>query len=182
MFKALFPPSPAQVAGRALYAQVSAAARQPVFYLEGKAPDTAEGRFELYLLHLVLALHRLKGQGPAAKAVSQRLFDSFLRGLDDGLREMGVGDLSVGKKMRRLGEAIYGRLHAYDDALAGPDAAVEVRALVLRTLYADMPLAPADFVAAYVLDCVEALQAQPLSEILEGRMHFPQPRHAETAA
>ena len=71
-----------------------------------------------------------------AAEVCQTLFDTFLGGLDDGLRQMGVGDLSVGKKMRKLGEAIYGRLKAYDDALK-PDAAPEALAstCLSRTIY-----------------------------------------------
>lgn len=182
MLKALFSPSPAKLAGRALYAQVSAAARRPVFYLDGQVPDTPEGRFELYLLHLVLALRRLAGEGEDAKAVSQALFDAFVRGLDDGLREMGVGDLSVGKKMRRLGEAIYGRIRAYDAAFADdhPEAAIE--ALIVRTLYAEARPAGARFVAGYVMWASTDLTGRPTADLLAGRIAFPQARAAELAA
>ena len=113
----LFSPRPAVLAGRRLYTAAVAQARTPVFYARMGAADTVEGRFEVYTLHLVLLLRRLKGQGAVASEVSQALFDAYLRGLDDGLRQMGVGDLSVGKKMRKLGEAFYGRAKAYDKAL-----------------------------------------------------------------
>ena len=181
MLKSLFSPKPATLAGRALYAEVSAAARRPVFYLQGGAPDTPEGRFELYLIHLVLALHRLKGEGEEARPVSQALFDAFVRGLDDGLREMGVGDLSVGKKMRKLGEAIYGRIKGYDAALAAADPAAEVQALVARTLFAG-ETERAGFISAYVVEAASALQAQPTEALLEGRIAFPAPEAAELAA
>src|SRR6201996_3923019 len=153
----LFAPRPAILSGRRLYAAAVAQARQPGLYEPLGAPDTPEGRFELYTLHVVLILRRLKRQGPQAAETAQGLFDAYLRGLDDGLREMGVGDLSVGKKMRKLGEAFYGRAKAYDDALAEPDPAPAVRALVARTLYADLPDAGSDEVAAYVLAAAAGL-------------------------
>ena len=182
MLKALFTPSPAKLAGRALYAEVTAAARRPAFYLQGDVPDTPEGRFELYLLHLVLVLRRLKGEGGEAKAVSQALFDAFVRGLDDGLREMGVGDLSVGKKMRRMGEAIYGRLRAYDVALVADDRMSAVAALVARTLYDRPDGAGPAFVTTYVLHAADALARQTLDELLAGRVAFPEVGVAELAA
>ena len=182
MLKALFSPSPAKLAGRALYAHVSAAARRPVFYVEGEAPDTPEGRFEIYLLHLVLVLRRLKGDGPEAKAVSQALFDAFVRGLDDGLREMGVGDLSVGKKMRKLGEAIYGRIRAYDAALAEDRPVEAVAALLTRTLYGEERRAGARFLAGYVLQAAGDLDGQATLDLLEGRMAFLTPQAVELAA
>ena len=113
----LFRPGAAKTAGRALYANCARAAREPGFYTRLGVPDTVEGRFELYAIHVLLVVRRLRGEGEAAAAVSQALFDALLMGLDDGLREMGVGDLSVGKKMRRLGEAIYGRARNLDAAL-----------------------------------------------------------------
>src|SRR5690348_4977091 len=110
----LFRPKPAQTAGAALYAACVEQARSPRLYAEFAAPDTVEGRFEIYTLHVVLVLDRLLRQGPEAAKVSQGLFDTYVRSLDDALREMGVGDLSVGKKMRRLGEAFYGRVKNYE--------------------------------------------------------------------
>ena len=97
MLQRLFKPRPAAEAGRTLFKALSAQARQPVFYERLGVADTVEGRFELYVLHLVLVLHRLKGQGSQAAETSQAVFDTFLRNLDEGLRDMGVGDLSVGK-------------------------------------------------------------------------------------
>ena len=191
MLKALFKPSPVTIAGRALYGACTAAARRPTFYLPAPqgagAPDTPEGRFELYLIHVVLVVRRLKGEGPGAKVVSQALFDAFLRGLDDGLREMGVGDLSVGKKMRKLGEAIYGRLKAYEETLAEDDRVPAVQALVARTLYADLPdatdqKAGAEEVAAYVIAAAEHLSRQPLEALLQGHVSFPAARAEEQAA
>src|SRR4051812_39205327 len=97
----LFSPRPAVLAGRRLYASAAAQARSPGLYAILGAPDTVEGRFELYSLHVALMLRRLKEQGPQAAETAQGLFDAYIQALDDALREMGVGDLAVGKKMRR---------------------------------------------------------------------------------
>src|SRR5687767_13690321 len=107
MLKRLFKPRPSQLAGSALYARVVAQARTPALYADLGAPDTTEGRFELYSLHVYLLLERLKDQGPQAAETAQALFDTYLSALDNALREMGVGDLSVGNRMRKLGEAFY---------------------------------------------------------------------------
>ena len=122
----MFKPRPARLAGEALYEAATHQARQPAFYARLQAPDTVEGRFELYTLHVVLLLHRLKGLDTGTAAIAQALFDAYLQALDDALREMGVGDLSVGKKMRKLGEAFYGRAKAYDAALAAAGMAGEL--------------------------------------------------------
>src|ERR1041385_1088071 len=120
----LFRPRPAREAGRALYARVVDQARRPDFYARLGAPDTVEGRFELYSLHVLILLERLRGGGEEAAEVSQSLFDTYLSALDHALRELGVGDLSVGRKMRKLGEAFYGRGKSYGAAVAAlPDAA-----------------------------------------------------------
>src|SRR5918993_3271857 len=107
-----------------LYAGLVAQARQPAFYARLGAPDTLEGRFEIYALHLALLVLRLKEEGAVGEALSQELFDRFVRGLDDGLREAGVGDTGVPKRMKTLGQALYGRLHGYAEAFeALPDEA-----------------------------------------------------------
>jgi cytochrome b pre-mRNA-processing protein 3 len=173
VFARLFRSNPAKLAGRKLYEAVTVQARQPAFYSTLVVPDTVEGRFEIYNLHMVLLLHRLKGLGGMAGETSQALFDTYVSSLDDALREMGVGDLSVGKKMRKLGEAIYGRVKAYDAIFAAPDDGQALQALVARTVYADQPDGPAAALTDYVRRGVAALAAQPLDEVLDGRPAWP---------
>ena len=173
----LLRPRAATVAGRALFAAVSDQARNPVLYREGGAPATTEGRFELYTLHLALALRRLKGQGAQASETAQALFDAFLKNLDEGLRDMGVGDLSVGKKMRKLGEAIYGRVKGYDAALDDADRVAALSALIDRTVFADTASPQAGSIARYVALAADALELQRLPDILEGRLRWPEFDH-----
>ncbi|HEV2531549.1 ubiquinol-cytochrome C chaperone family protein [Phenylobacterium sp.] len=171
----LFRPRPAQTMGRALYAQVVEQARTPRLYEELGCPDTVEGRFELYTLHLMLLLERLREGGEAAGPVSQALFDAYLKGLDDALREMGVGDLSVGKKMRRLGEAFYGRGKSFDAALAAlPDTEL-LTALLSRTVYEGVDAGRAPELAAYLLRRREALAAEPVEGLLAGEVDWGAP-------
>src|ERR1700761_3820889 len=106
MFQRLFTLRPGVAAGQALYAPLIEQARKPAFYEGGRVPDTVDGRFELYTLHLTLVARRLRREGEMAAEPSQTLFDTFVSALDDALRELGVGDLSVAKKMRKMGEAI----------------------------------------------------------------------------
>lgn len=165
----LFRPRPAQEAGRTLYAAAVAEARQPRLYADLGAPDTPEGRFELYTLHVLLLIERLRGQGPAAAEVSQALFDTYISALDHGLRELGVGDTSVGKKMRRLGEAFYGRGKSYDAAIAAlPDEAPLV-AFLTRTAFEGAASGRPEALARELLAKRQALAAQPLESLLAGQ-------------
>ncbi len=161
-------PRPAVTAGRALYAQVAAKARDAGFYTRLGAPDTLEGRFELYTLHTLLLLERLKGQGEGAAETGQALFDAYLRGLDDAFREMGVGDLSVSKKMKKLGQAFYGRVKSYGEAFeALPDRA-PLEALIGRTALEGSKAPDAPALADYVLATRAALAAQAGPSLLAG--------------
>lgn len=165
MLKRLFKPRPALVMGQALYASAVRQARMPALYADLGAPDTLEGRFELYSLHVYLILARLKEQGPQAAEVGQAIFDTYVQALDDALREMGVGDTSVGRKMRKLGEAFYGRIKSYEDAVTTLPDTTALEAVLTRTVYAEVDAAKAPGLAAYAVAQREALAAQPLEQI-----------------
>ena len=168
----LFSPRPAVLAGRRLYAAAVQQARTPALYADLGAADTVEGRFELYTLHVVFLLRRLKGQGPVAAEVSQALFDAYLRGLDDALREMGVGDLSVGKKMRRLGEAFYGRVKNYEEAIAALPDRAPLQAVLARTVLIGQEGLAAPL-SDYAVATSENLERQTLEALLSGEPAWP---------
>ena len=118
----------------ALYGAIVAQARSVAFYADYRVPDTVEGRFDLIVLHLVLLLNRLgrraeAGRGLGQTLLGQELFDAFCRDLDANLREMGVGDLAVPKRMQAFAEAFYGRQAAYLAALDAADERVFEKAL-----------------------------------------------------
>jgi cytochrome b pre-mRNA-processing protein 3 len=105
-----------------LHRSIQDQALRPDFYYEGGARDNFSGRFEMTSLHAALMFRRLRTAGAAGKALSQDVFDALFEGFDEALRDIGTGDLSVGKKIRKMGEAFYGRAKAYDEALADDGA------------------------------------------------------------
>ena len=159
---------PVKAAAQRLYAAVVAQARAPALYVHLGAPDTPDGRFELYTLHVLLVLERLKGEGAAAAAVSQALFDHYISGLDHGLRELAVGDLSVGKTMRKLGEAFYGRARALEGAVKALPERAELEGFLARTAFNGAPRADAGPLADYLIAAHADLAAQSLESLLEG--------------
>ncbi len=158
---------------RPLYDAAVRQARAPGFYGPRRAPDTVEGRFEMILLHIYLLVRRLRAEpdaGPQSTELAQALFDVFFDDMDAALREIGVGDLVVGKKVKKMGEAFYGRAQAYEDAFAAaaPDAMAEA---VRRNLLVDVDEPPADVLAAlsaYVRASDERLSRQSLDALLSG--------------
>jgi cytochrome b pre-mRNA-processing protein 3 len=158
----LIKPGPARTVGEALYASTVAQARSPALYERLGAPDTPNGRFEVYTLHVLLVLERLRAIGPQAAAASQAYFDAYLSGLDNGLRELAVGDLSVGKTMRKLGEAFYGRGRALDEAIAALPEREPLNALLARTVFGGAESAMASPLGDYLLGARGALVDAPL--------------------
>ena len=105
-----------------LYEKVIRQSRQPVFYKDYNVPDTVDGRFEMISVHMILVLLRLKKNADEKmREISQRLFDEMFHDMDRNLREMGVGDLSVPKKMKVMMNGFNGRMHAYSKILMGWD-------------------------------------------------------------
>jgi cytochrome b pre-mRNA-processing protein 3 len=174
MLKLLRRPSGARAAAERLHAAAVAQARSPALYAEMGAPDTIEGRFELLCAHVILLLDRLKGEAGPIAEIRQALFDVFVSHLDGAMREMGVGDLAMGKRMRRLGEAFYGRLQAYEGAFAAlPDSAT-LDALVSRTILDGCEAPPRDL-AGYLVGAREALAAQDTASLLKAGPAWPAP-------
>lgn len=169
--------APGADVGHALYLAVVERARAPVFYTDFAVPDTVDGRFELISLHAFLVMRRLKEQGTEAEEVAQALFDILFRDMDRSLREMGVGDMSVGKKVKQMMTAFYGRAKAYDSALAQDRD--ELALALRRNLYGTLDAAPApDVLAAmaiYLHGGAGLLAAAPLAEIVAGRVDFGAP-------
>lgn len=158
-----------------LYGMIVAQARSPVFYREYGVADTIGGRFDLLLLHLVFIVERLM-RDEASKAFGQGLFDRFCADMDDNLREMGIGDLSVPKHMKRVGEAFYGRAQAYQAALLAADEGSLLEALS-RNIYggAQADTAAVSRLAAYIRKMVDGLERQPVAALMAARIELPEP-------
>jgi cytochrome b pre-mRNA-processing protein 3 len=161
----------------AIYGMIVTQAREPLFYRELGVPDTVNGRFDLLLLHLWLVLRRLKSAEGGA-SLSQALFDHFCNDMDDNLREMGVGDLTVPKRMQAFGEAFYGRTAAYDLALTDGREAL-VQALCKNILNGEK-IDKARLLAIYAESAMAALEGQDEATLMSGSVKFPLPKHAGT--
>lgn len=166
-----------EVAGR-LYLAVVAQARTPSFYAELGVPDTVDGRFELIALHCYLVLARLKAD-PGCKTLAQAVFDAMFDDMDRGLRELGVGDLSVGPHVKRMAKALYGRIVAYDQGLDGDDQVLveALRRNLYGTLAASAGPEPTALgaIAAYLRHARAELEGQPIADLAAGQVHFPAP-------
>jgi cytochrome b pre-mRNA-processing protein 3 len=168
----LFRKDPRQIMVATLFERVATASRQPDLYLGLGIPDTVEGRFEALSLHMLLALRALRRLPPPADEVAKDLTDALFRDLDASLREMGVGDTVVPKRMKKLAEAFYGRAQAYDAPLEAADEEGLAAALGRNVAGAE---APARALARYTLAADRNLRSVDLDTILNQGFGFPPP-------
>jgi len=170
MLSGLFKKRPEKLRARELYEGVLEAARQPGLYGADRVPDTLEGRFELVILHTSLVIRVLQAsEDETHRALSQHLFDAMFDDFDAAMREMGVGDSGVGKKIRFMAEGFYGRASAYDEALKDEDPG-ELDAAIARNIFAsEVPNTASSELSAYVRASVEKLDAQGALTLAETR-------------
>ena len=161
-----------------LHGAIVAAARRPELYGAGGFPDSVDGRFEALTLHVLLVLRRLRVLPDPAGDVAQELVDSVFSHLEVGLRETGIGDMGVPKKMKKLGRAFYDRTAKYEAALESRDAGA-LAAELGRRLDVERP---SDFagLAAHLIEAQQALSGQDLEGLLDAPA-FPDAVLAPTA-
>lgn len=167
--------TPQRDAAERLYAALAAQARLPAFYESLGVPDTLDGRFDALCLHVALAIRRL-GREPdgAGLAIGQELYDCMFKDMDASLRELGVGDLGVGRRVREMAEGLMGRIAAYGAALDDADGAA-LRAAIRRNLFGTLDAPRPDAVealAVYLRGSDAALAGQPLEAILREGPRF----------
>jgi len=163
----------------ALYHVIVARARQPHFYRDWRVPDTPDGRLELIGLHAALMIRRLRPEGDAGKVLAQDIFDVMFADVDRNLRERGVGDLSVGKHVKRAAQTFLARCHALDPCLDQGDVD-GIAAVLERNIHQQVGVAAASAgatppspgmlaLAGYALAEESRLRAVPSGELLAGR-------------
>lgn len=181
LFDKLFRPKAEREAARSLYGDIVRQARRPAFYATLGVPDTPTGRFDLLALHGFLVLQRLRAE-PAAGRLARAVAETLVEDIDHNLREMGEGDLAVGRKVKTLTQGAYGRMEAYLAALADSQSSALEDAL-LRNLYAERSPGPAVLaaMARYVRCEAVALAQQPAETLMDGRVAFGPPPTLEAA-
>ena len=160
-----------------LYQSVVRQARNETFYGRYGVPDTLDGRFEMIALHAFLLLHRLKRDNPEAAALSQSFYDVFFADMDRSLREMGAGDLGVGRRVRRMAEAFAGRIAAYEKGIAATGNEILAEAL-RRNLYGTVAAVPDELVGrmvSYLKRQSRHLDAQGYESLASGKVDFDFP-------
>ena len=162
--------------GFTLYTEAVACARAPGFYARLGVPDTLDGRFDLVGLHVFLLIRRLRALPAPGPAVAQAVFDAMFHDMDVNLREMGVSDLSVGKRVRSMWEAFHGRAAVYEQALASADDAELEQALARNIWRGEAPPAGAAAELARIVRALDQrLAALDLAAITAGaRLSAPE--------
>ncbi len=169
MIFGLFRKSADSEAVYAVYSAIVAQSRRPVFYAQWGVPDTVTGRFDMICLHMSLVFRRLRSERKDVSAFSQALFDLFFRDMDRSLREMGVTDLGVPKKIQKMGNIFYGLLAHLNEAMdKGDHAALE--AVLIRNIYEGAAAPAVGDLAAYLFIEAGRLEEQPLESILAGQV------------
>ncbi|MHA6691900.1 ubiquinol-cytochrome C chaperone family protein [Devosia sp. A449] len=171
MIMSLFRKNTATAPVYAVYNAIVAQSRQPFFYADWQVPDTVTGRFDMISLHLALLFRRLRAETGDQKDFSQAVFDLFFKDMDRSLREMGVGDLAVPKRIQKMGNIFFGLLAAMNEAMDRGDEAA-LQAVLSRNI---LDGATGDHVAAlasYLLAEDRALAAQPAASITDGALNF----------
>lgn len=172
VLESIFGRAPEAEAAAALYEAVIVQARQPDFYLHCGLPDSLDGRFEMITLHSFIVLRRLRALGPEAEAVAQAFVDTLVLDMDRSLREMGVGDLGVGKRVKRMAAGFHGRVTAYDAGLAaGRD---QLEAAMRRNVFGTASPEPwqVSALAGYLL---REIEVAPDPGLLAGKVSFGLP-------
>lgn len=169
----IFREKPEKTAAAALYASIVTQSRQPEYYSQMGVADTVDGRFDILLLNASLAMRRLTAGGERGAKVSQALFNLMFQDMDEALREMGVGDLIVPKRIKQMGEAFYGRALAYDKALSSGDNEALQDALVRNVYRGAEDKDGAGRLAEYARRAYALVKAQSIEDLCDGRIQFP---------
>lgn len=165
-------------AGYELYTAAVQAARDPYFYGPLEVPDTMDGRFDMVGLFVFLVIDRVQAEGETGKKLAQAVFDAMFSDMDFTLREMGVGDMTVGKKVKAMWEAFHGRSNAYSAALAAGDMPALATAVARNVWRGGEPDANAAALAEVMAQQRRSLAGQPLDAFVAGRVAFEPPVRA----
>jgi cytochrome b pre-mRNA-processing protein 3 len=155
----------------AVYNSIVAQSRQPVFYAEMGVPDTVTGRFDMISLHMALLFRRLRHCPQSAKDFSQAVFDLFFKDMDRSLREMGVSDLGVPKKIQKMGNLFFGLLAAMNEAMDRNDADA-LAGVLARNVFDEQDTQHWHALADYVVARDAELAAQSVEAIIAGKLTF----------
>lgn len=175
IFSKLFKTKPAYSEEvQALYKSIVQQARVPAFYTDLEVADTVEGRFDMIILHAFCVMRRLKdGEGEVVD-FTQSLYDLMFADFDLNLRELGIGDMGLARRVPKMAEAFYGRITVYEEALSQDDDNVALKEALDRNLYRKTPVSDESLnkMAQYLRGQVDKIEKMSLSELQQGKLDF----------
>ena len=155
----------------AVYNAIVAQSRQPRFYTDWSVPDTVTGRFDMICLHMCLVLRRLRAKTGEGDKFAQDLFDLFFKDMDRSLREMGVNDVAVPKRIQKMGNLFYGLLAKLTEAVDSGDTQA-LTETIDRNIFDAKNMQSAAAIAGYTTELVVALNSQSADQIIGGKLSF----------
>ncbi|MCK5424226.1 MAG: hypothetical protein KAI89_02560 [Emcibacter sp.] len=163
-------------AAYALFTEIVAQSRMPHFYSDWGIADTLDGRFDLIILHVSLVVRRFEkdDDNKQMALLIRHLREVLFENMDMSLREIGVGDMSIGKKVKVMAEAYYGRAAAYAKAIQSDDIRTSLKSALIRNIYREQPPEDAtlDDLMSYVMAQIKCLDAQKNDDFLQAKITF----------
>lgn len=161
-------------AAQLIYKSCVDQARHVAFYRDAYVPDTLTGRFDMIALHVGLVVTQCQNQGALGEKLSQTIFDAMFVNLDQTCREIGIGDLSVPRHIKRMMAAFKGRALAFDEALKETDDVL--KQTIIRNIYAGNP-PPSEKILSefcvYIRTLHAYLSQQTYEQLMTGTLSFP---------
>jgi cytochrome b pre-mRNA-processing protein 3 len=159
---------------QAIYVAIVNQSRQEEFYLNFEVADTVEGRFDMILLHAFVVMRKLKADGDKTATFAQAIYDLMFADMDQNLREMGIGDMGLAKRVPRMAEAFYGRIEAYEAGLTADDDDATLKAALDRNLYRKTLASDESLsvMAQYLRQEAKNLENQDIDALLCGKITF----------
>lgn len=156
----------------ALYGSIVTQARERAIYVHGGVPDTMEGRFGVIVVHMFLILERIRGEGAKGDGMARALLETFMTDMDDSMREIGIGDMAVPRRVKKAAAALHEQIECYRAAIA-ETSGTALRAAIERHVLLGSGGGDAPLIAGYIRRAQESLAKQSWTDVREGRVIFP---------
>jgi cytochrome b pre-mRNA-processing protein 3 len=173
MFKSIFKSSNDKLIAYSVYTKLVEQSRTPIFYTDLGVADTLDGRFDMIVLHIFLFLRRLERAGKKSEKIRQLIMEAVIADMDRAIRELGVGDMGVGKQVKKLGAGLLGRVEAYGKAFDAENREDEIDAALIRNLYRDTECDTCSKVREYMINLDDWLSKQEVEDLMSEEITLP---------
>ncbi|MEZ5690208.1 MAG: ubiquinol-cytochrome C chaperone family protein [Rickettsiales bacterium] len=167
-FRKIFSPPKKDMAAHHAYVSLVKYSRNPYFYQLCEVEDTIDGRFDVIILHIFMVTHCIRDKNPE---FIRNLWEVFFSDMDRNLREMGTSDTGIGKRIKKMVKAFYGRMDSYEKSLDNKEKLTES---LKRNLYRGKEVEPqhVSSIVAYIKRNIDYINGQDVDLIAEGKLDF----------